>query len=153
MCYNCFHNWNTGTDRQSGIACSKWEAAGFGRIHPNPSKPSSQESRGWNHGSVKLTDLTSAPLNTVASIISIHSFIAFMWNIMDSTGILRSRHVILLTGTPAQVLSFLTAQAFLPSLLMIIFTLNSLSLMNTLYSRWIITSAYIQMPDNRIQHD
>lgn len=32
--------------------------------------------------------------------------------------------VILLTGTPAQVLSFLTVQAFLPSLLMTVLTLK-----------------------------
>lgn len=34
MCYDCFHNWNTGTVRQSGGACLKWEVDGFGRIHP-----------------------------------------------------------------------------------------------------------------------
>lgn len=40
-----------------------------------------------------LTDLTPVPLNTVASIISIHSFIAFMRTKHngDSTSMLRSR--------------------------------------------------------------
>ena len=42
--------------------------------------------------------------------------------------------VILLTGTPAQVLSFLTVQASLPSF-NCYFHFNSLSVMNTLYSR------------------
>ena len=32
MCNDCFHNRKTRTDRQSGIACPKWEAAGFGHI-------------------------------------------------------------------------------------------------------------------------
>ena len=32
MCHDCFHNRKTRTNRQSGIACPKWEAAGFGHI-------------------------------------------------------------------------------------------------------------------------
>lgn len=46
-----------------------------------------------HHTLIMLTDLTPVPLNTVASIISIHSFIAFMRTKHngDSTSMLRSR--------------------------------------------------------------
>lgn len=43
-----------GTDRQSGIACSIWEASDIRRASQVPSKLSSQESSGFNHGSVKM---------------------------------------------------------------------------------------------------
>ena len=48
------NNWKRIMNRPTiGVACPKWEAAGLWCIHPNPSKHSSQDSHGFNHGSVK----------------------------------------------------------------------------------------------------
>lgn len=73
------------------------------------------DGKGLSYIDYDASDLTPVPPNTVASIISIHSFIAFMRNIRDSTGMLRSRQCDIIDWD-ACAGSFLSHCAGVPSL-------------------------------------